>query len=184
MLEVEQGIGEAKLLEILGDLPDFLSSGARLADLNGQDREKTNAQLEAAYTYAYGLYQQKRYGEAGFFFAFLTLQDHLDIRYWNGLGGTQQMQKQYKEAIDSYGMVVMYDLGNPLPCYRIAECLMALGEYDDAELVLKSVVEFANTDSDAHTSIKRRAESVSTLLENARQKDQKAAHGDQPSDTK
>jgi len=184
MSVVEEGIGEAKLLEILTELPDFLSSGARLADLNGQDSEKTDAQLAAAYAYAYGLYQQKRYGEAGFVFAFLTLQDHLDIRYWNGLGGAQQMQKQYKEAIDSYGMVVMYDLGNPLPCYRIAECLMALGEYDDAELVLKSVVEFANTDSEAHTSIKRRVASVSVLLDSARRKAQKMPDSDKPSATK
>jgi len=172
MSVVEQGMTDAQMLALLGDLPDFLGSGARLADLNGQSSEQTSAQLEAAYAYAYGLYQQKRYGEAGFVFAFLTVQDHLDVRYWSGLGGAQQMQAQYKEAIDSYGMVVMYDLGNPMPCYRIAECLMALGEYDDAELVLKTVIEFANTDSDEHTAIKHRVASVTALLESARQKAQ------------
>lgn len=181
MSAVEHGIGEARMREILVDLPDFLSSGARLADLRGEARDEINVQLAAAYAYAYGLYQQKRYGEAGAMFAYLTLQDHLDIRYWNGLGGAQQMQLQYKEAIESYGIVVMYDLGNPLPCYRIAECLMALGEYDDAERVLKTVVEFANTDSDAHSSIKRRAASVSALLESARQKAQQTPDTNKPS---
>ena len=88
----------------------------------------TDAEMEAIYSMVYSFYKTGRYDDAEKIFRFLVLFDHLEPKYWLGVGAVQQVRKDYQGAIASYGYASFLDLANPKPQLHAAECFLALGD--------------------------------------------------------
>ena len=113
-----------------------------------QAKGVTNGELEAVYSLAFGYYRTGKYDEALKLFQFLVLFDHLNAKFWFGLGATQQAIKDYQGAVASYGYCSFLNLENPKPQYRAAECFLAIGDKRNAASSLEALNEYcpANTD--------------------------------------
>ena len=108
----------------------------------------TNAELEAVYSLAFGYYQTGKFNEALKLFQFLVLFDHLNKKYWMGLGAVQQVLKDFQGAIVSYGYSSFLDLKNPKPQFHAAECFLAMGDRRNAASALFALEEFCPKDTD------------------------------------
>jgi type III secretion system low calcium response chaperone LcrH/SycD len=84
--------------------------------------------IDHVYAMAYHHYENGKYGEAINLFRFLTLFDLQARRNWIGLGASQQMQKEYDEAIKSYTFAALMDDRDPYVFLYIAHCWIAKGE--------------------------------------------------------
>ena len=108
----------------------------------------TNDELEAVYSLAFGYYRTGKYDDALKLFKFLVLFDHLNAKFWFGLGATQQAVKDYQGAVASYGYCSFLNLENPKPQFHAAECFLAIGDKRNAASALEALNEYcpANTD--------------------------------------
>ena len=102
----------------------------------------TDAEMEAIYSMGFSFYNTGRYDDAEKVFRFLVLFDHLNPKYWTGLGAVQQVKKLYGDAITAYGYASFLDLDNPKPQYHAAECFLALGDKENALSALAALEEF------------------------------------------
>ena len=116
-----QKIDTAKIAE---NVKTLIQDQATLKQLKGV----TNDELEAIYSLAFGYYQTGKYEEAHKLFQFLVLFDHLNAKYWFGLGAAQQALKDFQNATVSYGYCSFLNLENPKPQLHAAECFLALGD--------------------------------------------------------
>ena len=122
----------------------IMKDSATLKQLKGV----TNAELEAVYSLAFGYYQTGKFDEALKLFQFLVLFDHLNKKYWIGLGAVQQVLKDYQNAVVSYGYGSFLDLKDPKPQYHAAECFLALGDKRSAASAIYALEEFSPADTD------------------------------------
>ena len=122
----------------------IIKDNATLKQLKGV----TNAELEAVYSLAFGYYQTGKFNEALKLFQFLVLFDHLNKKYWKGLGAVQQVLKDFQGAIVSYGYSSFLDLKNPKPQFHAAECFLAMGDRRNAASALFALEEFCPKDTD------------------------------------
>lgn len=102
----------------------FATGFATMRELKGI----TKAEMEAVYSVGFNMYRTGRYDDAEKIFRFLVLFDHLEPKYWLGVGAIQQVRKDYQGAIASYGYSSFLDLSNPKPQLHAAECFLALGD--------------------------------------------------------
>ena len=102
----------------------FATGFATMRELKGI----TKAEMEAVYSVGFNMYRTGRYDDAEKIFRFLVLFDHLEPKYWLGVGAVQQVRKDYQGAIASYGYSSFLDLSNPKPQLHAAECFLALGD--------------------------------------------------------
>ena len=138
---MDKKIDSAKIAE---RVKAIMKDGATLKQLKGV----TNAELEAVYSLAFGYYQTGRFDEALKLFQFLVLFDHLNKKYWMGLGAAQQVLKDFQSAIVSYGYCSFLDLKNPKPQLHAAECFLALGDKRSAASAIFALEEFCPKDTD------------------------------------
>ena len=136
-----QKLDTAKIAE---NVKTFIQDQATLKQLKGV----TNDELEAVYSLAFGYYQTGKYEDAGKLFQFLVLFDHLNAKYWFGLGAAQQALKDYKNAVVSYGYCSFLKLDNPKPQLHAAECFLALGDKRSAASAIFAMNEYCPKDTD------------------------------------
>ena len=108
----------------------------------------TNDELEAVYSLAYGYYQTGKFEEAQKLFQFLVLFDHLNAKFWFGLGAVQQAEKNFKDAVVSYGYCSFLKLDNPKPQLHAAECFLAMGDRRSAASALEALNEYCPKDTE------------------------------------
>lgn len=147
-----------KYAEMAGSLAQHFTNGGTLKDLF----QYSNNELEAAYTLGYSLYQQEHYDEALRIFAFLVTNDHLNREYLMAFASCSQMLKKYQEAIEIYTMASIMDMSDPLPTFRTAECMIAVGMIDEAQEALNFVIE--QSKSPELMPLRQRAEAILKLL--------------------
>ena len=109
-----------------------------------------DAQLNAVYSLAFSYYSTGRYDDALKLFKFLVMFDHLNQKFWTGLGSTHQMLKNYDEAIAAYAQAAILDLENPKPMYYAAICHIAKGDKVSAASAIRAIEMFC-TKKDAKT---------------------------------
>lgn len=112
-----------------------------------QIRGISNEELEAVYSLAFSFYNTGRFEEASKLFQFLVLFDHLNQKFWIGLGATQQALKNYQDAVTSYGYASFLKLDNPKPQYHAAECFLALGDKRNAASSIYALEAYAPANS-------------------------------------
>jgi type III secretion system low calcium response chaperone LcrH/SycD len=122
----------------------LMKENATLKQLKGV----TNAELEAVYSLAFGYYRTGKYGEALKLFQFLVLFDHLNAKFWMGLGAVQQAMKDFQNAVVSYGYCSFLKLDNPKPQLHAAECFLAMGDRRNAASSLEALDAYCPKDTD------------------------------------
>ena len=115
---------EATIKDSIKTALTTLFSGQPLKAAKGISDEELNA----VYSLAYSYYSTGKYDDALKLFKFLVMFDHLNAKYWDGLGSVHQVQKNYDDAIAAYAQSVMLDSSNPRPVYYSALCYFAKGE--------------------------------------------------------
>ena len=108
----------------------------------------TNDELEAVYSLAFGYYPTGKFDEAQKLFQFLVLFDHLNAKFWFGLGAVPQAQKDFKNAVVSYGYCSFLKLDNPKPQLHAAECFLAMGDKRGAASALEALAEYCPKDTE------------------------------------
>ncbi|PTX91918.1 CesD/SycD/LcrH family type III secretion system chaperone [Verrucomicrobia bacterium LW23] len=129
-----------ELVEKLSSLLDsFFNNCSTLKDARGLSTEN----MEAVYSVAYSLYTNGKYEDAHKIFQFLCTFDHLERKFWLGLGGCRQMLKRYPQAVEAYAYAALLDINDPVAASRAADCHIAMGKLDEAESALTAAVEFS-----------------------------------------
>ena len=121
----------------------FATGFATMRELKGI----TKAEMEAVYSVGFNMYRTGRYDDAEKIFRFLVLFDHLEPKYWLGVGAVQQVRKDYQGAIASYGYASFLDLSNPKPQLHAAECFLALGDKVNAASSLMALDKYCPPES-------------------------------------
>lgn len=145
----KQPLSEEDLMELV---EQFVECGATIKDLKGLNDET----MEAIYALAYNLYNGGRYKESETLFQFLSFHDHLEPKYFMGLGAARQMNKKYESAVEAYGIAGFLNMEDPLPAFYAAECHLALGNLDLAESALIGTIEWAG-DNKKYEGLKQQA---------------------------
>lgn len=133
-------INEAQIKEAA---QKFATGFATMRELKGI----TKAEMEAVYSVGFNMYRTGRYDDAEKIFRFLVLFDHLEPKYWMGVGAIQQVRKDYNGALASYGYASFLDLQNPKPQLHAAECFLALGDKPNAASALLALDKYCPPDS-------------------------------------
>lgn len=123
---------------------ETLLKGGTLKEIRGI----SNDELEAVYTVAYNFYRAGQYKEADTLFCFLTQFDHLNPKFWIGLGAVRQAKKEFEAAFDAYSYAAFLNARDPKPQYYAAVCLLALGEKEKAATVLSTMEQVCEKDSE------------------------------------
>jgi len=125
----------------------------------------TDKEMEALYTLGYSFYTTGRYGDAEKVFRFLVLFDHLNAKYWTGMGAVFQMQKRYGDAVTAYGYASFLDLHNPKPQYFAAECFAAMGDKVNALSALTALETFCPNNTEQGREYLAKAAELKATLE-------------------
>ena len=123
----------------------FANGFATMRELKGI----TKAEMEAVYSVGFNMYRTGRYDDAEKIFRFLVLFDHLEPKYWLGVGAVQQVRKDYQGAIASYGYASFLDLSNPKPQFHAAECFLAMGDKVNAASALIALDKYCPPETSA-----------------------------------
>jgi len=141
-------------------LENFLAQGATLSDIPNLSEET----MEAIYSIAYTLYNQGKYEDAEKVFRSLSFYDHMNKRYFMGLGACRQMLKRYDEAIETYSYATMLDIDDPRPPLFAGDCHLALGNLEAAKSGYTAAQEWAGK-KEENSQIRERAKNMLELLE-------------------
>ena len=125
----------------------------------------TDGEMEAVYSLGFSFYNTGRYDDAEKVFRFLVLFDHLNARYWTGLGAVQQVKKLYGDAILSYGYASFLDLENPKPQYFAAECFLAMGDKDNALSAIAALEEYCPKETELGREYLAKAAELKAIAE-------------------
>ena len=120
------------------------TEGATIKELRGI----SNNELEAVYSLAFNYYRTGKFDEAEKLFNFLALFDHLNPKFWVGVGAVRQVKKDFSGAVQAYGYASFLDLSNPKPQLHAAECFLAMGDKRNAASSLEALDHYCPKDTD------------------------------------
>ena len=138
----------------------LIEKGSTLKQLNGV----TNDELEAVYSLAFGHYRSGNFKDALKLFQFLVLFDHLNAKFWFGLGAVQQALKDFQNAVVAYGYCSFLNLENPKPQLHAAECFLALGDKRNAASCLEALNAYCPTNTDIGREYRAKAAQLRSLI--------------------
>ena len=138
----------------------FATGFATMRELKGI----TKAEMEAVYSVGFNMYRTGRYDDAEKIFRFLVLFDHLEPKYWMGVGAIQQVRKDYQGAIASYGYASFLDLRNPKPQLHAAECFLAMGDKVNAASALIALDKYCPADTQIGREYRAKAAELRKLV--------------------
>src|SRR5690606_39901315 len=95
--------------ELSSQIVNILNSGGTL----DQVFDLTEEDEEAIYAIAHNYYNNGKYDKAIPLFQFLSIVDHLNIKWWMGLGAATQMAKEYEKAVNAYAMATLLNVDDP-----------------------------------------------------------------------
>lgn len=141
-------------------LEHFFHNAKTLGEIH--DIDKRN--LEAVYSVAYTAYQSGQYEQAGKLFQFLCILDHLEHKYWLGLGGCRQRLGDYGPAIHAYAICATLDAEDPQPPLYAAECYLALGDREAALSGLQTAIAWSEGRAE-QAPLRERAQALRAMLD-------------------
>lgn len=130
--------------------------GATMKELKGI----SNDEMEAVYSLAFNFYRTGKYDDAEKLFNFLALFDHLNAKFWFGVGAVRQAKKNYKMAVEAYAFASFLDITNPKPQYHAAECFLAMGDKRNAASCIYAIEEFSPKDTEVGRAYRAKAEDL------------------------
>lgn len=108
----------------------------------------STGEMEAVYSLGFNFYNTGRVEDAEKVFKFLVLFDHMNPKYWTGMGAVQQVKREFSAAVTSYAFASFLDLSDPKPQFHAAECYLALGDRENALSALSALKEFAPVETE------------------------------------
>ncbi len=150
---------QTRLQNALNALTD--GSMTTMAELRGI----TPSELEAVYSVGYNYYRTGRIEEADKLFKFLCMFDHLNQKYWVGMGAVKQVQKDYRTAIACYGYAMFLDTENPKPMFHAAECYLATGDKESAREALASLLKNCPTTTENGRAYRAKALALQNIID-------------------
>ena len=135
-------------------------NGSTIKELKGIKNEE----LEAVYSLAFNFYRSGKYDEAEKLFNFLALFDHLNQKFWMGVGAVRQVKKDYAGAVQAYGYASFLDLKNPKPQIHAAECFLAMGDKRNAASSLEALDAFCPKDTELGREYRAKAAELRKLV--------------------
>jgi len=145
--------------QAVGLLLQHLADGGTLGDLRGLE----DKHYEALYSIGHNQYQLGQYDKAIEMFQFLVLMNPWDRRFPMALGSAYQMTQRYDKALGYYTMAVSLNMMDPIPMFHSAECMAALGHYEEAVEALQFVIR--NSTTAEHEPYKQRAQGILPLVQ-------------------
>lgn len=100
----------------------------------------TKDDIDVLYNLGYSYYNMGQYKEARALFAYLTVLDRREPRFFFAAGAAYQMLKDYESAEQFYSYCTTLDFLNPVPFYHLADCYIHLNRDLDAAVALKNVI--------------------------------------------
>ena len=120
-------------------------------------------QLEVIYALAYAHVAQRQYAQALSYFAFLSQYGPTRKHYLAGLALCLQMVDRYEEAIRMYSLIGLLFPDAVDATLRIAECQLAMQDYEQGRKSLELVVQYAR-EQGGHAEIAARAQALLALV--------------------
>ena len=136
-------------------------NGSTIKELKGIKNEE----LEAVYSLAFNFYRSGKYDEAGKLFDFLALFDHLNAKFWMGVGAVRQVKKNFTGAIQAYAYASFLNLHNPKPQFHAAECFLALGDKTNALSAIAALEQFCSKETELGREYLAKATALKALAE-------------------
>ena len=146
--------------KIAAGVKTLIEKGSTLKQMKGI----SNEELEAVYSLAFSYYRTGKFDEALKLFQFLVMFDHLNAKYWFGLGAVQQANTDFQSAVVSYGYSSFLNLDNPKPQLHAAECFLALGDKRSAASALYALNEYCPTGTDIGREYRAKAEKLREIV--------------------
>lgn len=154
---------EAFVENIEGELDEGMKKSLRDAYIKNYNGELSMAKmlgvseesLNTGYTLAYNSYNQGHYEEAKNYFDVLIFFDHNDPSFRFGLAASLHMMKEYAPAIDQYFAYICVNFHDPIPWYHLADCCIAMEDWDLALMALRAVIANAEGKKDYENIIKK-----------------------------
>jgi len=100
----------------------------------------TDDMIEGIYGQAYNLYNTGKYLQAIEVFRMLLMIAPTEAKYSMGLGACFHMLKEYKNAINAYGVLVVMDPRSPVGFYHMSDCFIQMGNPVSAVIALESAI--------------------------------------------
>jgi type III secretion system low calcium response chaperone LcrH/SycD len=153
------------LEEAMADDPQMMEAlrlvmnGATMAEAKGVSEK----QVEGLYALAYQVYQAGDYAKAEAAFATLCLLNHLEKRFWLGLGGARRQLGKNVEAVQAFSMAAMQDLLDPVPPLQAGMCLLAMKDKENAANAFRQAV-FASGDRPEAATFKKQGQAMLDLM--------------------
>lgn len=116
----------------------FLTQGATFKELKGV----TDQELEAVYAVGHNLFANAKYEQAEDAFRLLCFLDHLNKKFWLGLGACRKARQNYNGAIDAFGLAGILDLKDSRAALQSAECHILLGNRPAAASAYTAVLKY------------------------------------------
>ncbi len=135
-------------------------NGSTIKELKGI----SNNELEAVYSLAFNYYRTGKFDEAEKLFNFLALFDHLNQKYWIGVGAVRQVKKDFSGAVQAYGYASFLDLANPKPQLHAAECFLAMGDKRNAASSLEALDQYCPKDTDLGREYRAKAAELRKIV--------------------
>ena len=121
--------------------------------------------LENMYAVAHNFYRAGDYEKSAKLFHGLCVLDHLDARFWKGLGASRHMKGHLKSALEAYTMAMMLKLEDADVFLHASECLIALGFFEPARETLKRCLQVIQMYPKKFEYLQNRAESLAQALQ-------------------
>lgn len=110
-------------------------------------------EAETVYASAYGLYEASQYAQAAELFLHLVFSNSFEQKYWRGLAASKQMEGKYVDALHAWALVALLVETDPEPHFYAAECLVSLGNKEEAAKALSAAEERAGNDLELHDKL-------------------------------
>ncbi|MCO7227000.1 tetratricopeptide repeat protein [Pleionea sp. CnH1-48] len=120
-------------------------------------------QAEGMYFNGYSLYQMKKYKESIVFFSLLAFLDMTNPRYLSALAANLQMLDDHEAALPLWKKLTEIDSNDKVHAIRLAECLVALGQYEEALAALQEAKECTKFET-CDPTVKQKLEQMLNLI--------------------
>jgi type III secretion system low calcium response chaperone LcrH/SycD len=113
------------------------------------------------YSAAYACYDAGDYEKADELFNALTQSAPFEEGHWRGLASTRQMLSDYEGSLHAWSIVALLNTGDPYVHFHAGECLLSLGNRQEAAKALDMAE--ARLNSPADDELKDKIELLKTI---------------------
>lgn len=152
IIESLMAIGEELPQTVKDEMNKIFSEVTPAAQLKGL----SPATLETMYSIAHSMYESNQFQKAREIFQTLTMLDHFEFKYFFGLASSYQMERNYRMAIESYGLCYILQPNDPLIPFHCGYCHLMLKDFEAAESGFYAAMEWAE-EKPEYADLKERA---------------------------